>query len=249
MSGRARYVIGFAALLVLALAVASPDRGRTATAPVGPLPLLGSADPAMTLMGAAPAGEPGEAWGYRLLPLAVGRVRVGTRELKFAPIANSVQPSPQLAFLRHTDANGWQVFDTPVDEEGQPYRGFIPNRLSARITREGGGVLVGRDLSRPSGEQVVVVRRDPDSAWRVLAPPPPEALLPAEGERPAESLAAEQGSGAVAVAALDEGGRRGCCSPRRDARPRTGSSTSTAANGAASRLRSRPGPRPISTSL
>lgn len=210
MNGRAVNLAGFALLLALALAVAVPGSGRGAgAAAVGPLPLLGVADPEMTLIGAAPAGEPGEAWGYRQLPLAVGAVRVGTRSLAFGPSPSPAQPDPQLAFVRHTDASGWQVFDTPVDEAGDPYRGPFPNRLSARMTPAGGGVLVGRDTSRPVGEQVVVLDRDPGGRWRALAAPPPGVLLPAEGEAPAEALAGDHGAGAVADAAFDEGGKTG----------------------------------------
>ncbi|HET7574908.1 MAG TPA: hypothetical protein VFJ99_07315, partial [Solirubrobacterales bacterium] len=160
----------------------------------------------MTLMGAAPGGEPGEAWGYRQLPLSVDDVRVGPRELAFGPISSPTQPDPQLAFLRHTDANGWQVFETPVDESGNPYRGPIPNRLSARITHDGGGVLVGRDLRREVGEQVVVLVHDPGQNWHAIDAPPPEVLFPPEGEQPAETLAEDGGSGAVAVATVDESG-------------------------------------------
>ncbi|HEX5376660.1 MAG TPA: hypothetical protein VFW48_10945 [Solirubrobacterales bacterium] len=191
------------------LVVAAPGRGQTAVPPFGPLPSLGPADSGMTLMGAAPAGEPGEAWGYRQLPLSVGEVRVGATPLDFGSPASAAQPEPQLAFVRYTEASGWQVYRTPRDESGQPYRGPVPNRLSARITREGGGVLVGRDTNRPVGQQVVVLHHDPGGNWRALDAPPPGVLLPAEGEQPAESLADEQGSGAIANAAFDENGRTG----------------------------------------
>jgi hypothetical protein len=196
----AAFVIAFALLLVLA----APGSGDPAPPGTGPLPTLGAADPGMTLMGASAGGE---TWGYRQLPLAVGSVRVGTRQVDIA--SSGAVSDPQLAFMRHTDANGWLVFDTPVDEAGQPYRGPVPNRLSARITPAGGGVLVGRDLRRPVSEQVVVLHHDPGGRWRALPAPPPEVLLPAEGEAPAEALADEQGSGAVAVAAFDEPGHTG----------------------------------------
>jgi hypothetical protein len=208
VSTRQRHLAGFVALLATVLTFAVPDDGRGDLAPIGPLPLLGPADVETTLMGAAPGGEPGEAWGYRQLPLAVGAVRVGTRQLAFGPTLGSA-PDPQLAFLRHTDTSGWQVFDTPVDEEGQPYRGPVPNRLSARITHDGGGILVGRDLDRPVGEQVIVIHHDPGGPWRVLDAPPADVLLPVEGERPAERLATDEGSGAIAAAAFDEAGRTG----------------------------------------
>ncbi len=168
MRARFLHLAAFTVLLGAVLSFSSPGSGETAVLPTRPLPDLGTADLGTTLMGAAPAGQPGEAWGYRMLPLAIGDVRVGSRELPFAPTSGSGQPEPQLAFLRHTDADGWQVFDTPVDESGHPYRGFVPNRLSARITRAGGGVLVGRDLQREVPEQVVVVAHDPGGNWHAL---------------------------------------------------------------------------------
>jgi hypothetical protein len=210
MSGRGlRHLAAFAAIFALALAVARPDSGETAPPAAGPLPLLGTADSTMTLMGAAPAGVPGEAWGYRQLPLTVGSVKVGTRQLAFGPASDPIQPELQLAFLRYDEVAGWRVFETPVDENGNPYRGPRPNRLSARITPRGGGVLVGRDPERQAGQQVVVLHHEPGGSWRALKPPPPEVLLPAEGGQPAESLAADQGAGAIALAAFDEGGRTG----------------------------------------
>jgi len=209
VSAPARHVAAFALLFATLLAAVSPGSGRSAGTPVGPLPLLGTADSDTTLMGAAPAGVAGEAWAYRQLPLAVGEVHVGSRGLAFGPAASVTQPDPQLTFLRHTDSSGWQVFDTPVDESGHPYRGPLPNRLSARITPAGGGVLVGRDLHRPVDRQVVVLDHDPGGSWHALEQPPADVLLPVEGERPAEALAAENGSGAIAVAAFDEGSHTG----------------------------------------
>jgi hypothetical protein len=199
----------FAAIFAVLLFVAAPGSSQLSPGGTNPLPLLGAADPQVELMGAAPGGEAGEAWGYRSLPLAVGEVTVGNRKLVFGAPANPAVPDPQLVFLRHTDATGWQVFDTPQDANGNPYRGPFPNRLSPRITRAGGGVLVGRDTSRPVGEQVVVLRRNPGGPWRELPDPPPEVLLPVEGEAPAEALAGDQGLGAVAVAAIDEPGGTG----------------------------------------
>jgi hypothetical protein len=208
LSGSLRHLGAFAAAFAALLVVASPDTGRSQTPGVGPLPLLGVADPGTILMGAAPAGEPGEAWGYRRLPLTVGAVSVGTRRLRFGP-QTGTPPIPQLAFIRHTNANGWQVFDTPVDEAGNPYRGPAPNRLSARVTPAGGAVLVGRDGTRPAGERAVVIHHEPGGLWRVLDDPPIGVLRPPEGEAPAESLVAEEGAGAIAIAAFDENGRTG----------------------------------------
>ena len=205
---RSVHLIGFALLLAAVLAIVSSGASGAPSSTVGPLPLLGVADPGTILVGAAPTGEPGEAWGYRRLPLSVGAVSVGTRQLRFGP-QTGTPPIPQLAFIRHTDANGWQVFDTPVDEAGNPYRGPAPNRLSARVTPEGGGVLAGRDSARPAGERAVVIHHEPGGSWRVLDDPPVDVLLPAEGEVPAERLVAEDGAGAIAIAAFDEDGRTG----------------------------------------
>ncbi len=202
------WTLTLAALVVLTLMTAS-GRGAPQPPGTGPLPLLGSADPAMSLIGAAPAGEPGEAWGYRQLPLSVGAAEVGSRPLAFGPPLEAANPRPQLAFLRYTDASGWQVFATPVDAAGNPYRGPAPNRLSARITRAGGGVLVGRDATRPAGEQVVVLAHDPGGPWEALKAPPPTVLLPVEGDRPTEALAGDLGAGQVANAAFDESGHTG----------------------------------------
>jgi hypothetical protein len=199
----------FLACLLACVLLAASGPGVGDAQAVGPLPILGAGDSEMTLMGAAPAGEPGEVWGYRSLPLDVAGARAGSRQLEFGPSLDPLRPTPQLALLLHTDASGWLVFDTPVDELGNPYRGPVPNRLSARITREGGGVLVGRDLARPVGEQVVVLAHDPGGTWRALEPPPPTVLYPAEEDRPPEVLADEQGQGAVAVAAFPEGPRTG----------------------------------------
>ncbi len=200
-----RNLAAFLATFVALLYLAAPGSGEPAAPGTGALPLLGSADPAMTLIGASAGGE---AWGYRELPLAVGAVSAaGAGPLRFAPGAGAA-PRPQLAFTRYAEGGEWQVFATPLDEAGNPYRGPVPNRLSARITPAGGGVLVGRDLDRPPGAQLVVLRRDPGAAWRVLPAPPAGILEVAEGEAPAEALAADQGGGAIALAAFDAPGNR-----------------------------------------
>ena len=201
-------------VFVASVAIASfgvpSGRGEPLPPGVGPLPLLGTADPEMSLMGAAPAGDPGEAWGYRQLPLSVAAAEVGSGPIPFGPPLEAGNPRPQLAFLRYTEGSAWRVYATPVDASGNPYRGPVPNRLSARITREGGGVLVGRDATRPAGEQVVVLAHDPGGPWRALNPPPATVLLPAEADRPPEALAGDLGGGKVANAAFDEpGGRTG----------------------------------------
>lgn len=203
---------GLAVALLGAAAAAAmlPTIGETQTAAsVGPLPTLGTADSEMVIMGAAPMGLPGETWGYRRLPLSVGAIVSGGRSLPFGASPTPASPDPQLAFLRHTTATGWQVVQTPLDENGDPYRGPAPNRLSARTTPLGGGVLIGRDTDRPPESQLVVLHRIPGGQYRVLRGPPDSVLLPADGDQPAEALAADRGSGAVAIAAVDEASSTG----------------------------------------
>jgi hypothetical protein len=199
---RARFAAGLLALLALsaggAALMSEPGRGQGAAAGVTPQPVLGTADAETRLMGAAPNGQPGEAWGWRQLPLTVGSVG-GEGDVAFGPPADPARPNPQLAFLQHTDATGWRIAETPLDAAGRPYRGFVPNRLSGRVTARGGGVLVGRDATRPAGAQLVVLRRDPGDRYRELPAPDSGVLLPGE------ALAGEGGTGEVSVAASENG--------------------------------------------
>jgi hypothetical protein len=157
----------------------------------------------MTLMGVANEGAPGETWGYRPLPLSVGAVKRGNQSLEFGPAASPASPEPQLAFTRYTNATGWQVYETPVDENGDPYRGPALNRLSVRTTPHGGGLALGRDNSRPSNAQVVALARDPGGRFKALPAPPEDVLLPGE------ALGDDRGLGTVADAAVEEGGKTG----------------------------------------
>ncbi len=197
--------LALAAIAAATLLAASPGNSQSGPPAVGPLPQLGTADAGMTLMGAAPTA--GETWGYRELPLTIDRI--GGSTSGFGPVANPLQPAPQLAFLRHTDASGWRVAELPRDEQGNPYRGMSPNRLSARVTARGGAVLAGRDTTRAVGSQAVILRRDPGGRFQLLDQPPPDVLLPAEPGQPAEVLAADQGGGRIAIAAFDEGAATG----------------------------------------
>jgi hypothetical protein len=173
-------------------------------------PVLGTADRSTVLMGAATFGAPGEAWAYRVSQLDVSPPAVASGDATFASVpAGDTTPSGQLVFERATDANpDWTIQETPVDEEGHTYRGMEPNRLSARITPHGGGLLLGQDTSRPSSNQIVVLARDPGGRFRVL-PAPPVGILQAAGEggEPvAETLAEKEGAGAVADTAVESNG-------------------------------------------
>jgi hypothetical protein len=222
---RLRATVVFAVLLAVGVsAVHVAGHGARAAGPGGaeptPQPALGTADRSTVLMGAASAGAPGEAWAYRVLPLDVPAPSVASGNAAFAsPPAGGAAPAGQLVFERATDAApDWTIQETPSDEEGKPYRGMEPNRLSARITPHGGGLLVGQDSTRPSGKQTVVLARDPGGRFRVLPEPPAGVLLGAgesgeaggsgeagESEPKAEMLAEKEGAGAVADAAVENG--------------------------------------------
>ncbi|HYV16722.1 MAG TPA: hypothetical protein VE972_11960 [Conexibacter sp.] len=178
-------------------------------------PVLGLADRSTVIMGAATAGAPGETWAYRQLPLDLPLLggAGGSDLLAFGPVANPLTPSPQLVFERVADADGgvWSPAQTPVDEHGDPYRGPQPNAASARITAHGGGVLVGRDSNRPAGEQAVVLVRDPSAAARFAPLPAPPSTVLDTGV--GEAIARDEGAGAVADAAYDDGTHTGVFLP------------------------------------
>ena len=195
--------VGYAARLT-----GSGARAATAGSDPQPQPVLGTADGSTVLMGAATAGESGEAWAYRVLPLDVPPPSNSSGRVQFAaPMGSS--PQGQLVFERATDADSdWTIQETPLNEEGQPYRGMQPDRTSAQITPHGGGLLVGEDSTRPSGKQLVVLARDPGGRFRVLSEPP-AGILPEAGEggdANAGVLAESSGAGAVADAAVENEG-------------------------------------------
>ena len=163
------------------------------------------------LMGVAPAGEPGEAWAYRQLPLARrrGRRRLARARLRAAADAAS-PPSRSSPSCATPTRSGWQVFETPVDANGNPYRGpDAEPALGADHPRRAAGcwsaaTRTGRRASRWSCS--TTTRAAPGARCRLRRP---TSCCPAEGEAPAEALADDSGAGAVADAAFDEGGHTG----------------------------------------
>ncbi|MGH2880554.1 MAG: WD40/YVTN/BNR-like repeat-containing protein [Solirubrobacteraceae bacterium] len=211
---RSRAALAVLAGLVLLALVVHPSGHGARAAGVGgadPLaqPVLGTADRSTVLMGAATAGTPGEAWAYRVLQLDVSPPDVSSGQAAFAPVSpGDTTPPGQLVFERATDAApDWTIQETPVDEEGNPYRGMEPDRLSPRITPHGGGLLLGQDTSRPTGKQIVVLVRNPGARFRMVPAPAAGILLAAGegGEASAETLAEKEGAGAVADAAVEGG--------------------------------------------
>ena len=176
-----------------------------------PQPVLGTAAGSTVLMGAATAGEPGEAWAYSVLPLNVPPPADASGRSQFAVPPAGGSPPGQLVFERTTNADpDWAVFETPLNEtQSQPYRGMTPDRASARISSHGGGLLVGQDSTRPPGKRIVVLARNPGGRFHVL-PEPPAGVLPEAGEGgdPAGGALVEgEGAGAVADTAVENAGR------------------------------------------
>jgi hypothetical protein len=197
-----------AGYLVRLIAVGA--RADTGAGDPQPQPVLGTASGPTVLMGAATAGEPGEAWAYRVLPLNVPPPANGSGRTQFAAPPSGESPPGQLVFERASDANpNWTIYETPLGEaQIQPYRGMSPDRPSARITPHAGGLLAGQDPTRPSGKRIVVLARDPGGRFHVL-PEPAAGVLPEAGEGgdpAAGALAEGEGAGAVADAAVEGAG-------------------------------------------
>lgn len=199
------------AMVLLALSLPGAGTGQTGALPLA-LPELGVAGPSTVLMDAVPGGEPGEVWAYTRLGADIPQPRVGDRLVEFGPAPGTGTPDPQLAFLRHTDATGWQVFETPVDESGTVLRGLAPNADAARMTSGGGGVVVVQDGEAPLAEQAAILRRQPGGRFTRIARPPTTVLLGADDpdpDDPAEAFAADRGRGRVSLAAFAREGRAG----------------------------------------
>jgi hypothetical protein len=209
-------IAGLALLTLLGVGYAAHLTGSGARAATGgsdpqSQPVLGTADASTVLMGAATAGEPGEAWAYQVLPLDVPPPSNASGRVQFAAPPGGGSSPGQLVFERASDADSdWTIWETPLNEEGQPYRGMQPDRTSAQITPHGGGLLVGEDSTRPSGKQLVVLARDPGGRFKAL-PEPSAGVLPAAGEDGdpnAGVLAEGNGTGAVADAAVENSAGR-----------------------------------------
>ena len=137
-------------------------------------PLLGAADAETVLMGAA-RGEPDETWGYRVLPLSVGRaIAGGRRRSSFGPPPSRSDPAAA-AFLRHTRRHRLAGrARRRSTSRAAAYRGPVPEPRSARVTptrrrrccrpRPGTGRSTPRSCSS---------RRDPGGALPAAPPPPP----------------------------------------------------------------------------
>ncbi len=127
----------------------------------GRCPCSAPADSATTLMGAAPGGEPGEAWGYRQLPLSVGEVRVGTRELLLRRDAgrHPTRSSPSCATPTRPAGRS---STPPWTRAGSPTAGRTRQpALGADHPGAAAASWSAATSSRPGGEQLVVLHPRP----------------------------------------------------------------------------------------
>lgn len=193
-------------VVVIAAAIAFPRSG-TGAPPGGPIaqPTLGAADSGTVMLGAVTSGgAAGEVWGMRELPLDTPRPEVGGNLLDFGPTSSN----RQLAFERYTDANGWQIAQTPRDVNGNPWRGVNANPAAARVLGHGGGFVIGRDDTKPAGQRATLVVRDPGSSARFTQIPAPSnaVMFPAgvPAGQPAEHLATQDGLGNVAMTGWED---------------------------------------------
>ena len=200
-------------------------------------------------MGAAGRRGRRRGLGVSAPPLSVPPPRVDGQPLEYGP-AGAGAPEQQLAFLRWTAATGWRYAQTPVDESGDRYRGFLPPR-SARVTAAGGALLAGRDLERGAGEQAVALSRDPgDGRFQLIMRHRRTCCCPPmQVSRQRCSSPGDGGpSGRVAVAAYDEDGATAAYFGALGRPVETGSPTTTGPSGGVSRCRCRPAPRRASRS-
>lgn len=86
---------------VAAAAVALPAAASGSAAASSAQPVLGLADRETTIIGAAPAGEPGETWAYRRLPLDLAPLTDATGLLAYGARSGATA-QPQLLFERST---------------------------------------------------------------------------------------------------------------------------------------------------
>lgn len=83
-------IVGSALVVVGAARIAGHGARAVASSNIAPTPqpALGTADASTVLMGAATAGQPGEAWAYRVLPLDAPPPS-GSEQVAFAPAGKS----------------------------------------------------------------------------------------------------------------------------------------------------------------
>ena len=193
-----------AALALMALALALWATGGARGAQLGGglvvSPQLSAAFGA-TLLGSAPQGtasDPSETWAIQFIQGS----RASPPVIDGTPLAFGPGTGGQVALLRYTGATGWRFAQTPVDEDGAPYRGGQPNLDSGRVTPRGGILVAANDSSRAgfAAKRVLMVA-DRGGALRVLPTPPRPQVLDPDVAQPTELLSLD------VLAAVDDGDR------------------------------------------
>ncbi len=208
-------VAGVMLLLVLGVyclahLAGSGARADTSGSDPQPQPVLGTADASTVLMGAATAGEPGEAWAYKVLPLDVPAPANSSGRVAFAPASGSC--SRRASSCSSAPATPTRTGRSPKPRSTNPEpalpRDAARTGLRRVSPRTAAGCSSAQDSTRPSGKQSVVLARDPGGRFQVL-PEPPAGVLP----RPAKAAIRARGcspkataAGAVADAAVENAG-------------------------------------------
>jgi hypothetical protein len=187
--GRWRGAAAMSIVVLLALAAAvdgPPAEGQSAAGPVtlqseaGVYYTRAQGGDHTTPFGATGGSGAPETWAWMT---EMSRLDHRPAGLEFAPLDSDT--ANHLVLLRHTEATGWRIEQTPAGLDGGPWRGISPVLRSARMAPGGSAVLLGPELGNNS--TAAVVARDPGGRFRRLPDPP---LEPAAGTRPAERLIA-----------------------------------------------------------
>ncbi|PTL60633.1 hypothetical protein [Paraconexibacter algicola] len=202
--------IAAAAIALSAALLTSPGQGQDGGGGIVAQPVLGVADAQTVLLGAVTVdGAPGETWAYRVMPAEYAGAVLDGQTVPNGPLGDGLVGDPQLVLLRHTDATGWRVQETPLDREGRTSRGIVPNPRAAEVLPRGGGYLLGRAQGTAApGDETRILVRNPGGRFGELPAPPDDVLLPAatpEVDDPGEALAGDRGLGNAVATGYEDG--------------------------------------------
>ena len=130
-------------------------------------------------MGAATAGEPGEAWAYRCCRWTCRRRSTLRARRVRAAAGRRRARTGQLVFERASDADSdWTIAETPLDEEGPALpRDGSPTASRRGSPRTAAGCSSARTPRARRASRSVVLARDPGGRFQVLPEPPAGVLL------------------------------------------------------------------------
>lgn len=167
---------------------------------------LGTGDSALKLIGGRRVEGGYEAWGYRRLMAGAPPPTVDGKALEFGASAATGSAEQLVLMRRRAGDQGWVVADVPRDSNGDAHSGIDVFDPSARLTPAGGAVLAGRDPARPAADDLVLLHRQPDGPFKLLASPP-DSVLAASGTEPERIGDLDQQR--LPIAAFDQGERTG----------------------------------------